>query len=147
MEMVSTNSVVQNDIIIFDKSFFTGSIKKPKFSHRATIKALVLSESYGVKKQQHTFRLRVIECSSNDYKKGDEIHIKGRNIYRYGVKRELWEDENARSFIEETKFHRGKFARKERTTRKAKKTEILLEDRSDSELTSEELTEKYNLPF
>ena len=60
---------------------FTGSWKKPKYSHDATIKCRVVKESYGVQTAQHTFQLEVIETDDSDYPVGRTFKKMGRNLY------------------------------------------------------------------
>ena len=70
-----------NCIITFKKNFFSGTWRKPKFTHSAKVHAIVKKHSYGQLKGQHTFTLQVIDCDTSDYEKGDRILIKGRNLY------------------------------------------------------------------
>lgn len=79
-----------------------------------TVYAIVLNESYGQLKQQHTFTLL-------DVQNFEEIRIKGRNIYKNGTTRLLWEDERKRSEVLAEKYERGGAARKARAERKAAK--------------------------
>lgn len=72
----------------------------------------IISESYGEAKQQHTF---IIETVTG------RIFIKGRNLYKNGVLRRAWEDENERKAVLEKKHSRGSIAREEAQARKAKK--------------------------
>lgn len=73
-------------VVTFDKAYFEGSHRKPKFRGKARIKALVVSDSYGMKTGQHTFTLKVLDVLETDledcHKSGDRILIKGRNLYK-----------------------------------------------------------------
>ena len=60
---------------------FIGSWKKPKYSHDATVKCVVLKESYGIKTAQHTFRLEVVETDDSGYPVGHVFSKMGRNLY------------------------------------------------------------------
>lgn len=107
---IDTEDVVKGDYIRFERATFTGSWRKPKFAGMETVEGLVVNESYGFKKQQHTFTL------SNGV--GEKMCIKGRNVYRNGCLRLVWVDEDKRSKVAEEKHERGDKARKERQERK-----------------------------
>lgn len=72
----------------------------------------IISESYGQARQQHTFTVEV---------EGEKMMIKGRNLYKNGVLRKKWNDENKRSEILEEKHQRGSEARNARKQRLANK--------------------------
>lgn len=113
-KFVNTNDVVKGDTIMFTEGVFNGSYRNPKYIGERTIIAKVIKESYGVEKQQHTFTLEVIEASGTDEEEvlqKKTIMRKGRNIYRNGVKRKLWDDETARLDLAEEKHERGEIAR------------------------------------
>jgi len=77
-----------------------------------TIVAIVENENYGVRKQQHTFSLRVIHSEGDEAPEpGQLILRKGRTLYRNGVERLLWTDEEARKVVAEEKHERGAEAR------------------------------------
>lgn len=76
-----TKAIRTNCIVEFKKAFFTGTYRKPKFSHESRIKGKVLRHSYGEKRGQHTFTIEVISCDTDDYNEGDKFRIKGRNLY------------------------------------------------------------------
>jgi len=74
---------IRTDCIVkFEKNFFVGSYKKPKFSHSAVLSVKVLKHSYGALKGQHTFTVEVLECDTDDHKVGEIFCIKGRNLYK-----------------------------------------------------------------
>ncbi|XP_016485609.1 uncharacterized protein LOC107806010 [Nicotiana tabacum] len=72
----------------------------------------IVKESYGAKKQQHTFTVEVL------WSKGEKplppLHpllIKGRNLYRLKTLRQKWDDEAERQEILSEKHARGSVAR------------------------------------
>ena len=105
-----TGDVCVGDQVRFERACFVGSYRKPKFSHHELITGLVVADSYGVDKQQHTFTL-----VQDD---GSKTMIKGRNLYANGVWRKLWPDESARHSALEEKHRRGDIARAYRELRK-----------------------------
>jgi len=113
-----TGDVVVGDEISFTEAVFGGSFKKPKFLGERTIIAKVVNDSYGSKKQQHTFTLKII--SSSGYLPLEEwstVLRKGRNVYKNGTKRKLWEDESQREDSLTEKHERGSLARAKRAER------------------------------
>jgi hypothetical protein len=105
-----TGDACVGDQVKFERAVFTGSFKKPKFSHNETIEGEIIRDSYGDKKQQHTFTLRLSDESI--------ILIKGRNLYRNGCLRAEWKDEKERAKILSEKHNRGSAARSARKSRK-----------------------------
>lgn len=97
------------DEVHFERAVFTGSFRSPKFSHNEVIEGLIVSESYGKEKQQHTFTIQLADES--------KIRIKGRNLYRNGTLRKPWADEIKREAVLLDKHQRGFNARKERSER------------------------------
>ncbi|XP_060218168.1 zinc finger CCCH domain-containing protein 62-like [Lycium barbarum] len=78
----------------------------------------IVKESYGAKKQQHTFTVEVL------WSKGEKplppLHpllIKGRNLYRLKTLRQKWDNEAERQKILSEKHARGFVARSNRETR------------------------------
>ncbi|XP_059299552.1 zinc finger CCCH domain-containing protein 62-like [Lycium ferocissimum] len=78
----------------------------------------IVKESYGAKKQQHTFTVEVL------WSKGEKplppLHpllIKGRNLYRLKTYRQKWDNEAERQKILSEKHARGFVARSNRGTR------------------------------
>jgi len=106
-----TGNVCEGDVINFEQAVFTGNYPKARFSHMESIYALVLKDSYGEKKQQHTFTILKLNTF-------DTTHVKGRNIYRNGTIRLLWNDEYQRDCVLEEKYERGTKNRIERAKRK-----------------------------
>ena len=70
----------------------------------------VLKDSYGKDKQQHTFTCLDLETDM-------VVRIKGRNIYRNGCQRKVWENEDNRLKVLEDKYDRGGKARQDRKKR------------------------------
>jgi hypothetical protein len=99
----ATGDVCAGDRVRFERATFTGSRLSPKFAGFEQITAIVLRESYGSEKQQHTFTLLLED--------GTETRIKGRNLYRNGVWRQLWSDESRRAIAVQEKHTRGAAAR------------------------------------
>lgn len=116
-----TGDVCAGDIIMFEKDIFTGHYKRAKYSHKRTIIGEVLRDSYGTKKQQHTFILRIIWDSDKAYFKDQELRVKGRVLYRNGVVRRKWYDETNRIAVLEDKHLRGNDARELRRVLKEAK--------------------------
>ena len=106
-----TGDACKGDEVIFAKAIFAGSYRKPKFSHFEMIEGLIIADSYGSEKQQHTFTILKIS--------GEQMRIKGRNIYRYLLLAKPRSD-SERSEILDEKHSRGSVARKARATRKEK---------------------------
>lgn len=106
-----TGDVVVGDVVSFERAVFVGSFKKPKFSHNETITGKVVKDSYGADKQQHTFTLELVD--------GKKTLIKGRNLYRNGVTRLEWANEEDRKAVANEKHTRGDFARARRAERVA----------------------------
>jgi hypothetical protein len=103
-----TGDVCAGDIVVFEVATFSGSWRSPKFAGNETVVARVDGESYGASKQQHTFTLWRFD-------KDEPMRIKGRNLYRNGVKRAPWADEASRNAILEEKHNRGSRAREIRS--------------------------------
>ena len=105
-----TGDCVVGDEVRFERAVFSGSFRRPTFVGFEIITAKIVNDSYGPDKQQHTFSLKTED--------GDNILIKGRNLYRNGVYRKPWEDEAARDIIVDEKHKRGDAARTERRLRR-----------------------------
>jgi hypothetical protein len=100
---------VVGDEIRFERATFTGSYRSAKFAGFEQITGEIIKESYGNEKQQHTFTIEL--------KNGSKICIKGRNLYKQGVWRKKWENEDERYDAQEEKHERGNEARKARDER------------------------------
>lgn len=113
-----TGDVVVGDSIRFKEAVFSRSTGRRKLVGIRTITARVLRDSYGEKRQQHTFTIEVIACVGVEpIEAGTVTTRKGRNIYRRGTKRAAWADEDARRPVAEEKHRRGDAARAEREIR------------------------------
>ena len=106
----STGDAVVGDEVKFQRAIFTGTYPNAKFSHDETIEAVVISDSYGEQKQQHTFTLLLPN--------GKKTRIKVRKLYRNKVFRKPWFDESKRMEALQEKHKRGDLARTERIIRK-----------------------------
>ena len=111
--------VCQGDEILFTESVFGAfSRNGAPFLGNRRIAAIVIKDSYGAAKQQHTFTLKIIGSDGYDpIRRGNVIRRKGRNIYKNGTMRQARdEDERAKSL--NAKHIRGAQARKARLFRK-----------------------------
>jgi len=108
----ATGDVVAGDHIRFCEAVFGGSFRKPRFEGIRTVDALVVNDSYGGDKQQHTFFLKVIHSHGEQaLAVGARTTRKGRNIYRNGTVRMPWADESDRDAEADNKHERGAMAR------------------------------------
>lgn len=105
-----TGNCCVGDEVSFERAFFTGKYPKSKFSHMERIHGLILKESYGVQKQQHTFT--ILDKDINN-----KFRIKGRNLYKNRVLRKMWDDEDKRDIVLKEKYTRGREARETREER------------------------------
>ncbi|MFQ5622436.1 MAG: hypothetical protein ACE5FS_03470 [Paracoccaceae bacterium] len=113
-----TGDVVTGDTIRFTEAVWGGSYRRPVKLGERTVTARVTADSYGIDKQQHTFSLEVIEADGHDAPPaGKKIRRKGRNIYRNGTKRLVWDNESARKSAADEKHRRGDHARAAREDR------------------------------
>lgn len=116
--LVCTGDVVVGDTIDFTEAVFGGSHRKPKFLGDRQIIAKVIGDSYGAKKQQHTFTLQVKHSEGEQpIGSGKTIRRKGRNVYRNGTHRLRWNDERLRQSVADEKHERGDAARTDRDHR------------------------------
>ena len=60
---------------------YTGAYPNSRFSHNATVTAIVTKESYGIDKGQHTFSFEILESDDADFEVGESYRKKGRNMY------------------------------------------------------------------
>jgi len=101
--------VCVGDEVRFERATFSGNYRNATFAGYELVTAKVIRDSYGRDKQQHTFTLELPN--------GKTFRIKGRNLYRNGIWRKKWADENARELVLEEKHQRGNVARSERNYR------------------------------
>lgn len=114
-----TGDVVTGDVIRFEESVFGGSHRKPKYLGTRIVEAEVLNDSYGERKQQHTFSLLVLASTGTQaLSPGARTTRKGRNVYRNGTMRKPWTDESARGAARQEKHARGDRARAARDERR-----------------------------
>lgn len=71
----------------------------------------IVNDNYGRDKQQHTFTIELLD--------GSKMLIKGRNLYKNGVLRRKWENEENRKIALDEKHDRGAKARVDRNKRKS----------------------------
>lgn len=107
------------DEVRFERAVFAGSFRKPVFVGYELLTGVIVADSYGKAKQQHTFTIRTED--------GSEIRIKGRNLYRHGVWRKPWADEGERRKVLEEKHARGDKALAIREERRRLREEGLLD--------------------
>lgn len=114
-----TGDVCQGDEILFTEAVFGAYSRKGAtvLGHRR-IAAVVVNDSYGAAKQQHTFTLKIIGSDGYDpIRRGTVIRRKGRNVYKNGTMRRMRDvDDRAESLNE--KHARGDQARTARSFRK-----------------------------
>jgi hypothetical protein len=111
-----TGNACVGDEVFFLKGTFTGVYPKAKFNGYEPTEGKIVKDSYGKRKQQHTF---TIELKDTDIK----ILVKGRNLYRNGTFRKLWADEKEREIVIQEKISRGDVARAARRERKERNFE------------------------
>ena len=104
-----TGDVCVGDEIVFAEASFTGSYRKPKFSHYEMVIGTVVNDSYGAAKQQHTFTI--------EKENGSKTCRKGRNVYRILTLRKE-RDAAERDAVLEEKHARGDAARSAREVRR-----------------------------
>ena len=113
-----TGDVVTGDTIEFTEGVFGGSYRKPTYIGDRTIIARVTGDSYGHDKQQHTFSLVIISATGCEpLTPGTKTRRKGRNVYRNGTMRLVWDDETTRPAVADEKHTRGHAARTQRAMR------------------------------
>lgn len=105
-----TGDACVGDHLCFERATFTGSFRNAKFVGFERIEAEIVADSYGESKQQHTFTLELSD--------GSTLLMKGRNLYREGCWRKLWNDEAERRAALAEKHSRGDEARAIRVERR-----------------------------
>jgi hypothetical protein len=72
----STGDNCEGDIIWFARDCFSGSFKNAKFDGTECLRVVILKDSYGKEKQQHTFTCALMKsASSKTHVKGSEFKI------------------------------------------------------------------------
>lgn len=105
-----TGDCVVGDEVRFERAIFSGSYRRPNFIGTEIVEGVIIKDSYGAGKQQHTFTLELAD--------GTKTLIKGRNLYRNGVYRKPWFDEAERKLVANEKHLRGNSARQIRAVRR-----------------------------
>lgn len=103
-----TGDACVGDEIAFVEAKFTGSHRKPKFSHYEVVAGRIVKDSYGEKAQQHTFTIELGD--------GDKVRRMGRNVYRNGTFAKRRDPGERKAALAE-KHARGKAAREEKELR------------------------------
>ena len=115
---LTTGNNCVGDIVWFGKDIFSGSFRNAKFDGTECVRAVIVKDSYGKDKQQHTFTLALMKSAhSKTFVKGSEFKIKGRNLYKHFTYCENYMKEERKSALDE-KYLRGSVARAEREERK-----------------------------
>ncbi len=103
------SNVCTGDMVFFARPVFTGSFRNAKLAGYEYIEARVISDSYGRKKQQHTFTLQRPD--------GERLLIKGRNLYGIFVLRQA-RDQKLRELALDEKYERSEEAHRRRQARR-----------------------------
>jgi len=111
-----TGDACTGDHVRFEKTLWSGTYPNARRVGSEIITGLIVNDSYGEAKQQHTF---TIMRDDN----GKKMRIKGRNLYREGCYRKLWPDEvegysPSRAAALQEKHERGNVARADRSWRR-----------------------------
>jgi hypothetical protein len=124
-----TGDVCVGDTIHYTETVWGGSHKKPINMGERHIIAKVIKDSYGKKKQQHTFTLLVVDSYGySPLFKNIKVIRKGRNIYRNGTLRKEWSNEEERLEVLNEKHQRGSIARVDRQIRRIRKENYYFEN-------------------
>lgn len=117
-----TGDVCNGDTIMFARATFCGSRRRPRYDGDEIITGTVVNDSYGSRKQQHTFTLRV--------RGQGKLLIKGRNLYSIGVFAKPRTDEDRKEDLDE-KHRRGSEARKLKQRIRDARNEHVIESHID----------------
>ena len=98
-----TGNCVTGDEIVFEKNIFVGNYPNSKWDGTEIIYGKINKDSYGIAKGQHTFTIELLS--------GEKMRIKGRNLYKYAVKRKPWADEEKRKEALSNKYERSRNAK------------------------------------
>lgn len=110
------------DQIRFTRATFIGNYPYSKFNGFTILTGIIINDSYGKKKQQHTFTILLDT--------GKKISIRGRTLNRYGVWRKNPDnEERERSLAEQ--HERRKIARIARYTRLLKENWSIYDEYED----------------
>lgn len=105
-----TGDACVGDAVRFERDIFAGSWRNAKFVRREVVEGVIVADSYGALKQQHTFTIRLTD--------GSKLRIKGRNLYKHTCQRKAWADESLRVAACNEKHIRGNAARQARARRR-----------------------------
>jgi hypothetical protein len=104
--------VVVGDIIKFKEGVFGGNYRNPKYVGDRSNIAIIIKDSYGEVSGQHTFSIEILKSTGVEkLAKGFKTRRKGRVIYRNGVERLLWNNEQSRELVKDEKHNRGQQVR------------------------------------
>ena len=111
-----TGDACTGDHVRFSRAVWSGRYPNARRSGSEIRTGLIVKDSYGAGKQQHTFTIL-----RDDTEK--PMRIKGRNLYREGCNGKLWPDEvegisPSRAAALEDKHERGSIARMDRSIRR-----------------------------
>lgn len=99
-----TGDACVGDEVAFARATFTGSYRKPKFAGYEVVRGTIVRDSYGAKKQQHTFTIETDD---------GQLLIKGRNLYSVLTLAKPRDERERRAALAE-KHERGEAARSAR---------------------------------
>lgn len=102
-----TGDACVGDEVAFARATFTGSYRKPRFAGYEIVIGVIVRESYGAEKQQHTFTIETADGT---------VRIKGRNLYSVLTLAKPRDPKERRTALEE-KHQRGAQAREARERR------------------------------
>ena len=104
-----TGDACVGDQVLFARATFTGSFRKPKFDGYEVIHGVIIKDSYGAAKQQHTFTIQMSKTT---------MRIKGRNLYSVACFAKPRPKEERQAALDD-KHKRGDEAREARDYRKS----------------------------
>ncbi|XP_015697247.2 zinc finger CCCH domain-containing protein 62-like [Oryza brachyantha] len=113
----------KGDVVMFEQNIYKRKKGAPRgvkgcLCGQRTNAGRIIKESYGSKKQQHTFTIEILW--SKGHKPWPPLHpllIKGRDLYKDKTMRQPWPDEEGRNRVLQEKHARGFVARKTREVR------------------------------
>lgn len=137
------------DCIVFEEDVFEGDYPDTIFKGKRLVYGIVLKDSYGKAKQQHTFTILVLKSEGVDADKlevSSKIRRKGRNVYKNITKRIYWFDEGIRMLVLDDKHQRGNEARQKAKERKEEKERMKekMEERLIAQLYKKQYDDDYN---
>ncbi|GJP35919.1 hypothetical protein CLOM_g20460 [Closterium sp. NIES-68] len=113
-----TGDVCRKDVVLFRQRIFKGHSKKSKCIGCRMVAGRVVMESYGEKKQQHTFTVEVIWSTGlQALPPMKQLLVKGRYLYKHRTFRQRWTNEAERVAVIGEKHARGDKARSVRRKR------------------------------